>query len=277
MKTPYSLRPLALALGLALAGITGASAAASTAQDLTDARREAQIWTTYGFNPHLRALDIEVDVNGSTALLSGTVRAGVEKDLAEQIALGTEGIDKVDNQLAVDANYVPKPRPATNGERDFATTVEDATITASVKSKLLWNDHTDGLAINVDTVNGRVKLSGTADTAAAKELATRLARNTDGVRAVDNQLVIDGTKPAVAATATADAAVSDAWITSKVKSTFTYSRWVDASDIDVATQDGVVSLKGEVESGAEKELAAKLAQDVRGVRKVDASGLTVAG
>lgn len=282
MKTIHTLRPLVLGLGLALAGMTAANAAgnASPAQDLTDARREAQIWTTYGFNPHLRALDIEVDVNGNTAILSGKVSDGVEKELAEQIALGTQGIDKVDNRLVVDGTYEPKARVVPAGERDFTTTVEDATITASVKSKLLWSSNTDGLAIDVDTSNGKVTLNGSADTAAAKDLAGRIARNTDGVRAVDNRLVVGAAKPAsdaTAAVADTEAAVSDAWITTKVKSTFAYSRWVDATDIDVTTNNGVVVLKGEVESGTEKNLAAELAQNVRGVRKVDASGLTVAG
>lgn len=283
MNSIRTLRPLALAVGLALAslGATVSAAESSTAQDLSDARREAQIWTTYGFNPHLRALDISVDVSGTNAVLTGTVSEGVEKELAEQIALGIEGIDKVDNRLLVDGDYQPKARVvAANGERDFATTVEDATITASVKSKLLWSANTSGLAINVDTLNGKVTLNGNAQSAASKDLAGRIARNTDGVRAVNNRLSVDASKPASGAEATvvdAEEAVSDSWITTKVKSTFAFSRWVDANDIEVTTSDGVVMLKGEVESGTEKDLAAELAQNVRGVRKVDASGLTVAG
>jgi osmotically-inducible protein OsmY len=283
MNSTRNLRPLVLALGLALAslGATASAAESSTAQDLSDARREAQIWTTYGFNPHLRALDISVDVNGANAVLTGTVSDGVEKELAEQIALGIEGIDKVDNRLLVDGNYTPKTRTASaDGKRDFTTTVEDATITASVKSKLLWSANTNGLEIDVDTLNGKVTLNGTAPSAASKDLAARMARNTDGVRAVDNRLTVDASKPATGADAAvvdAEEAVTDSWITTKVKSTFAYSRWVDANDIEVTTNDGVVVLKGEVESGTEKDLAAELAQNVRGVRKVDASGLTVAG
>jgi len=293
MSSIRILRPLAFGLGLAIAGLGAGVSAAQTspAQDISDARREAQIWTTYGFNPHLRALDISVDVNGPNAVLIGTVSDGLEKELAEQIAMGIEGIDEVDNRLLVDSAYTPKARAAAaDGERDFTTTVEDATITASVKSKLLWSANTTGLAIDVDTVNGKVSLSGTVESAASKDLAGRMARNTDGVRSVDNRLTLAAAKSKSGAdaivvktdAANTDAAetgavVTDAWITTKVKSTFAFSRWVDGTDIEVSTNDGVVVLTGEVESGSEKSLAAELAQNVRGVRKVDSSGLTVAG
>ena len=262
-------RPLLTGLAIAIGLAVGSPAYAG---DVDDARREATIWTSYAFNPHLKALDISVEVTGDTATLTGTVQEGVEKDLAEQIALGADGIAKVDNKLIVDAAYVPKPRPAPPSGRDFATTVEDATITASVKSKLMWNDHTDGLEIDVDTMNGQVTLNGTADTPAAKDLATRLARNTDGVRTVSNNLTIDTDQPVKETTGTTQP-ISDAWVTAKVKSTLANSRWVEASDIDVDTKEGVVTLKGTVDSPAEKDLAIELSQNVRGVRKVDGSGL----
>jgi osmotically-inducible protein OsmY len=269
-SVPYRLRTLAAALALAGAGFAH-SADGTLSQDISDARHEAQIWTTYGFNPHLRALDLSVEVNGSTAVLSGTVENGVEKDLAEQIALGTDGISKVDNKITVDRSYVRKPKAMADGKRDFSTTVEDATITASVKSKLMWNDHTDGLEINVDTMHGKVTLSGTADTPATKDLATRLARNTDGVRGVVNNLSIDANHPMQEM----QDDVSDAWITSKVKSTLLFSRSVDGLDINVSTSNGTVTLRGNADSGAEKDLAVELAKSIRGVKKVDASALRV--
>lgn len=273
---PNRLLVLAAALSLGLAGSAFAHDGADLSQDAQNASREAQIWTTYAFNPHLRALDISVEVQGDTAVLTGTVEDGVRKDLAEQIALGVKGIEHVDNQLKIDAAYVPPKRTAQGDEREFGTLVEDATITASVKSKLLWNSHTDGLEINVDTLNGRVTLEGTADSTAVKELAGRLARNTDGVVAVDNRMKIsESAKPAATATAQIEEQVSDGWITTKVKSTLLYSRWVDGLDIDVETKDGIVSLQGTVESSAEKDLAVELAQNIRGVRGVDASGLNV--
>lgn len=261
---------------------------------VTDARREAQIWTSYAFNPHLRASDISVEVRGNRAYLTGTVDEGVDKELAGQIAQGVDGIETVDNKLVVDANYTPKPRDPKSTERDFATTVEDATITASVKSKLLWNDHTDGLEIDVDTKGGRVTLTGTADTAQAKDIATRLARNTDGVIGVDNRLTLDtnrvnaavgqandgdddelGDDDARVADTDATPEVTDGWISTKVKSTLLLSRWVDGMDIDVDTKEGVVTLSGAADSAAERDLAVELAQNIRGVKSVDAKQLKV--
>jgi osmotically-inducible protein OsmY len=263
-----------LALGIALAcGSTTLMAAETTVgQDVQDARREAQIWTTYAINPHLRAFDLSVEVRGNKAMLTGTVDDSVEKDLAEQIALGVNGITTVDNDITVDENYTPKARVAANGgERDFGTVIEDASITAAIKSKLLWNANTDGLEINVDTVGGAVTLKGTADTAAAKDLAGRLARNTDGVRSVANNLTIDPNykRPTRDVATTA----SDAWITTRVKATFANSSTVDAIDIDVDTSDGIVKLNGTVDSAAERKEAIELASNVRGVKKVDASGI----
>jgi hypothetical protein len=68
--------------------------------------------------------------------------------------------------------------------------IDDATITAAVKSKYLLDDTLKGLQISVDTVQGVVSLTGMVQNDAAKELATQIAQNTDGVVRVDNQLTI---------------------------------------------------------------------------------------
>jgi len=67
---------------------------------------------------------------------------------------------------------------------------------------------------------------------------------------------------------------SDSWITTKVKSTLMYSSNVNSSTISVSTKNGVVSLSGKVNSGAEHALALKLANNVRGVKSVNGSALT---
>jgi osmotically-inducible protein OsmY len=83
--------------------------------------------------------------------------------------------------------------------------------------------------------------------------------------------MVTGTAKASASESTN--AISDTWITTKVKSTFMYSSNVDGSDIDVSTSSGVVTLSGKLESGAERALAIELAQNVRGVKSVQAKNL----
>lgn len=70
---------------------------------------------------------------------------------------------------------------------------------------------------------------------------------------------------------------ADAWITTKVKSEFGTTKGVKATDISVTTHDGVVSLSGTVASQNEKTRAERVAQLVKGVKRVDASALTVGG
>ena len=69
--------------------------------------------------------------------------------------------------------------------------------------------------------------------------------------------------------------IADGWITTKIKATYAYSRWIDGSGIKVYTIDGVVKLSGSTDSNAERELAIELAQSISGVHAVDASGLKV--
>ncbi|MGY3040131.1 hyperosmotically inducible protein [Rhodanobacter sp. TND4EL1] len=68
---------------------------------------------------------------------------------------------------------------------------------------------------------------------------------------------------------------ADAWITTKVKSEFGTTKGISATDISVETSDGVVTLSGTVSSAAEKTAAERVAKSVKGVKSVDASGLTV--
>jgi|APAra7269097559_1048567.scaffolds.fasta_scaffold00310_1 hyperosmotically inducible protein len=69
--------------------------------------------------------------------------------------------------------------------------------------------------------------------------------------------------------------VDDTWITTKVKSKLAAAKGVKASDISVSTTDGAVTLTGTATSKKEKSRAVHIAKGVKGVKTVDASGLTV--
>lgn len=253
-------------------------ALATTSKDMTgearDAFREGQIWATYVANPALDGYTLDVDVNGNKAVLTGTVESAIQKTLAEQVALRTEGIDSVDNRIKLDPLLVVTVVDTKPGFGDF---VADATISAMVDSKLLWNDYTDGLDIDVSSQFGVVTLTGEADTPHSKALAANLALHTPGVIAVKNMLRVNKTDGEVAVVDDGDGKLSDDWIAAKVDSSLLWTTGVDSYEIDVNANDGVVTLRGTVDSDYEKELAIDVAQNVRGIKRVDASGLTVEG
>jgi len=275
MKTPIKKLILASGLTLTMLQMNNLAQADTLSQNMSEINKSAQIHTAYVLSPFLRHHNLGVAVQGDKATLTGAVEDEVNKDLAEQIALGLNGIKTVDNQITIDKDYVV---PESAKERSFGQVVDDATITAAVKSKLLWSKYADGRSINVNTEYGKVTLKGTADSDLAKELADRLATNTEGVIDVDNQLKIEKAKSSEKDKAkksedTVGQMLSDSWITTKVKSTFMYSSNVNGSQISVSTEKGVVSLSGKLSNGAEKALAIEIAQNVRGVKSVVAKDL----
>ncbi len=269
MKKLSLIRLFTPAIGLTMLVLSGA-ASADAKQDIIEARQETQIWTTYALSPYLRANDIKVQVHNGKATLTGRVDEDVNKELATQIALGVGGIKEVDNEIIVQSDYSPK------SSYGFGETVDDVTITAGVKSRLIWSKFSY-IATKVETKAGRVSLSGAVSSKEAKDLAGRLAANTRGVVGVKNQLTVTDrptTTESISSVAHETGKnVEDAWITTKVKSNFFYSTNVSASDIEVTTTAGVVTLKGKVSSGVERALAIETAQNIRGVKSVDAQGL----
>ncbi len=68
---------------------------------------------------------------------------------------------------------------------------------------------------------------------------------------------------------------SDTWITTKVKADLLATEDVSGLDLKVETVNGVVSLSGAVSSQAEKDRAVAVAKGIKGVTRVDASGIRV--
>lgn len=167
---------------------------------------------------------------------------------------------------------------------DKATrSAKDAAITAQVKIKILADEVTRGININVDTDMGHVLLRGTASSSTASNKAEQIAKTVDGVKSVTNGLII-GKASANPQTATARAQqaaregadmASDAWVTTKVKSQLIADDSVKGSAIKVSTEGGIVILGGTVSSDAMRDKTVELAQGVSGVSSVNADNLKV--
>jgi hypothetical protein len=78
----------------------------------------------------------------------------------------------------------------------IACSSTDAGVTTKVKSQFAADDTVKAYEINVTTREGVVTLEGDVDSAAAKMRAVEIARTTEGVRDVVDQLVIDPDSPA---------------------------------------------------------------------------------
>lgn len=71
--------------------------------------------------------------------------------------------------------------------------------------------------------------------------------------------------------------VSDAAVTTKVKSALLQAPEVQGTNVNVDTVNGTVTLKGEVETQAQADRAVQIARSTEGVSRVDSQQLTVKG
>ena len=157
-----------------------------------------------------------------------------------------------------------------------ACSQSDSGITTAVKSRLTADVIVKGSEINVDTGRNVVTLNGTVDIPAAKERAVMIARDTKGVVQVVDDIVVD--REVAATTGTVEekpvdnAAVkdmtTDAAITYAVKTQFLADPGVSGLKINVDTDDGVVTLRGNVKSMAEADKASAIARQSSGVKSV---------
>jgi hyperosmotically inducible periplasmic protein len=154
-----------------------------------DAWIDGKLEAVYALNRHLKAFTIDTEVTQGIVHLTGSVRSDIDRDLAGELAKGIDGVVEVKNDIV--ARTGDSPSTATDGpNRSFGAWIDDATTTASVKSKLLGNPNTEGLQIDVDTRGDVVTLSGEVGSIEEKALAEELTRNTGDVKTVRNQLVV---------------------------------------------------------------------------------------
>ena len=74
--------------------------------------------------------------------------------------------------------------------RTSGQVVDDTTIGTKVKAKLFEDPNLSGFAINVNTFEGDVTLTGAVDSQTEKTRATKIAQSVEGVRKVNNLLKV---------------------------------------------------------------------------------------
>ena len=142
----------------------------------------------------------------------------------------------------------------------------DSRIESSAAKSHVFKTYLKDDSIKTESKDGVVTLTGTVADASHKSMAENTVASLPGVKSVDNQLKVKGENPAEH---------SDGWLCTKVKSTLLFRRNVSASGTDVYVKDGVVSLRGEASSMAQKELTGEYARDVEGVISVN-NNMTIA-
>jgi len=88
----------------------------------------------------------------------------------------------------VACNSSPERGPAESAAANAGRVVDDSAITAKVKTALIRDATTKAYQIEVETFQGVVQLSGAVDSTEARQRATQVARNIEGVRDVKNSL-----------------------------------------------------------------------------------------
>jgi len=154
---------------------------------------------------------------------------------------------------------------------------KDAWIDGKAEATLLFNGNLDSFDINTDVKDGNVVLTGKVENSVDKKLAEELVTNIDGVTSVDNKLTVvaDNDMHKEMSDDMEDTVdegtneLTDAKIATVIKTRLLMDTDISGFDIDVDVENGVVTLTGEVDSDAERDLAVEIAKNASDVKDVE--------
>ncbi len=142
----------------------------------------------------LEGSDIDVDTNAGVVTLKGTVPTAAGRDRAIAIAKAPDGAKSVNSQLKITPAHAGEAAKAGEKAKETAGTAGRAVTDGWVKSKIysqyLTENALDDSDIDIDVAKGAVTLKGTVRTAAGRERAEAIAKATDGVKSVKNNLKV---------------------------------------------------------------------------------------
>jgi hyperosmotically inducible periplasmic protein len=153
----------------------------------------AKVQSKYFLDELVKLRAIDATTENGIVTLTGTVGSEAEKRRAVALARSTEGVQNVNDRLQIDT--VLHSQPQGDGVRTGVAPVAglkrpDPWITMKVQSQYFLDPEIKGHQIDVDTNHGIVMLKGTVASDALKQQAERIARDTEGVARVVNQLTV---------------------------------------------------------------------------------------
>jgi len=134
----------------------------------------------------------------------------------------------------------------------------DDRIESSFKHSFVYKTYLKDEHIKISSTDGVVTLSGDVYNDTHKPMAQDVVEALPGVKSVDNRIEVKGEPTAN----------SDTWVSMKVKTALVFHSNVNAHKTEIYVKDGIVTLKGEAASQAQKELTSEFVKDVEGVKEV---------
>ena len=149
----------------------------------SDAWLRDKVRITLSFHRSVSSVTTEVDVKDAVVTLRGAANSMAQKELTTEYAKDVEGVKDVKNEMVV--------TKSTKKARTVGDKIDDSSITAQVKMTLLYHRSTSALYTTVKTKSGVVTLDGKARNLTEKALATKLAKDVNGVNDVNNRMTIE--------------------------------------------------------------------------------------
>jgi len=240
-----------LVLVLVTAGLFTAGVPARGADDETV---ESSFKKTYIYKRYFKTDNVTVVTSkDGTVTISGNVPDENLRLIAEDTIESLPSVGTVVNKITVTKKIEEH---------------SDPWIESRVRMMLFVRRDMDPDKVEVRVKDGRVILKGEAMSAAEKELAAEYAKDVEGVKNVENSMIVVSAPTEKTERTVIVETIDDASIRAQVKLALMYHRSTSTLRTKVESKAGVVTLTGIAKNEAEKELASKLAADVRGVTKV---------
>jgi osmotically-inducible protein OsmY len=142
-----------------------------------------KVKSTLMFHRNVSATGTTVYTENGVVTLQGVASSIAQKELTTEYARDVDNVKEVKNEMTIAST--PGAPDSTVGDK-----IDDASITAEVKSSLMSHHSTSALRTSVSTTDGVVTVGGIAANAAEVSLVTKLATDINGVTSVVNNMTI---------------------------------------------------------------------------------------
>ncbi len=149
----------------------------------TDKWLNQQVKAMLLFHHNVNGLNTEVSSEAGVVTLHGEASSAAQRDLTTEYANDVVGVKEVKNEMTI-------TEPKADSKRTLGEVIDDASVTAQVKTALLVHRSTSMLKTHIETRDSKVTVSGVAKNRAEKALVTKLVTDVHGVTSVTNNMTL---------------------------------------------------------------------------------------